>query len=175
MSPNTLKITVISVVLFVLAAGFFIFMWIQTQQQGEKLVVQLETLSEQRRQEEVYFRLRRVAEESSAERAQLNEYFFSGESESIDFLNMVETLAPAAGVSLNTNSLNLIEDTKDKRQWVEIGFIFDGSRNRVQDFITILEELPFVSKITMVDMIAADQTKWQARVTMRVRVLSYDE
>jgi hypothetical protein len=175
MSPSTIKITVISVVLFLIAAGGFVFMFIQTQQQGEELVAQLATLNEQRSQEESYFRLRRVAEESVTQREQLSEYFFSSESESIDFLNMVEEIAPAAGVMLETTNLDLIDDTDDGKQWIEIGFLFTGSRSRVQNFLSVLEELPYVNKITKVDMLAADQTKWQARVTMRVRVLNYDE
>lgn len=175
MSPSTIKITAIAVALFLVAAGSFVFLWFQTQQQGEKLIVQLDTISEQRAQEESYFRLRRVAEESADERAQLERYFFSGESESIDFLNMVETLAPAAGVTLETDSLTLVEDTEDKKQWVEIGFVFEGSRNRVQNFLTLLETLPFVTKIIAVDMVTANQTTWQANVTMQVRVLNYDK
>jgi len=91
-------------------------------------------------------------------------------------LNMVEQLAPEAGVTLETNSLNLIEGTEseDEKQWVEMGFSFEGSRSRVQNFITILEELPYVLKVITVDIVAADQTRWQAQVTMRVRVLNYD-
>jgi hypothetical protein len=174
MSPSTIKITAISVVLFLVAAGGFTFMCMQTQQQGEELVAQLATLSEQRSQEESYFRLRRVAEESTVQREQLSRYFFSGESESIDFLNMVEKIAPSAGVKLETTSLNLVDDADDGKQWIEIGFLFEGSRSRVQNFLIVLEELPYVSEITKVDMQATDQTKWQSRVTMRVRVLNYD-
>ena len=88
---------------------------------------------------------------------------------------MVEQLAPDVGVILETTSLNLVEDADDGKQWIEIGFLFDGSRSRVQEFLNTLEDLPQVSKIMKVDMLASDQTKWQARVTMRVRVLNYDE
>ena len=175
MSPVTIKITSLSLLLFLVATGAFVFMWQQTQQQGEKLVSQLDTLNEQRAQEESFFRLRRVAEESAQERALLKSYFFSKESDSIDSLNMVEQLAPDVGVILETTSLNLVEDADDGKQWIEIGFLFDGSRSRVQEFLNTLEDLPQVSKIMKVDMLASDQTKWQARVTMRVRVLNYDE
>jgi len=175
MSPFTLKVTIVSSVLFLVGAGAFAFMWFQTQQQGELLVAQLNTLSEQRAQEEAYFRLRRVADESELERAELSGYFFSGESESIDFLNTVEKLAPESGVTLKTSTLELVTDTDDSKEWVEIGFEFDGSRSRVQNFLMILEELPYVSKITTVDTVAIDQNQWQAKVTMRVRVLTYVE
>jgi len=175
MSPSTIKIIATAVTLFVISTGALLFMLFQSQQQGEKLVAQLATLDEQRAQEESYFRLRRIAEESTADRAQLNSYFFSSESESIDFLNRVEQLAPEAGVTLETDSLTLVEDAADQKQWVEIGFAFAGSRNRVQNFLTILEELPYVSKIVSVNMVTSNQTSWQAQVVMRVRVLTYDE
>jgi|AntRauTorckE6833_2_1112554.scaffolds.fasta_scaffold03102_10 hypothetical protein len=175
MSPSTLKITVVSIVLFIVSTAAFVFMLIQSQQQGEQLVAQLTTLDEQRAQEESYYRLQRIAEESTADRAQLSSYFFSSESESIDFLNMVERLAPEAGVTLETDTLNLVEDAEDDKQWVEIGFSFEGSRSRVQNFLTILEELPYVTKIIRVNMVATSQSQWQSQVIMRVRVLTYDE
>jgi len=175
MSPSTIRIIGISLVLFIAATGALAFMLLQSQQQGEQLVAQLATLDEQRAQEESYYRLRRIAEESADDRTQLRSYFFSSESESIDFLNTVERLAPAAGVTLKTDSLNLIEDAKDGTQWVEIGFSFEGSRSRVQNFLTVLEELPYVAKIVTVSMTATNQARWQSQVTMRVRVLTYDE
>jgi hypothetical protein len=87
----------------------------------------------------------------------------------------VERLAPEAGVSLETDTLNLVEDTENNKQWVEIGFSFEGSRSRVQNFLTILEDLPYVSKIKRVEMVATDQTKWQSQVVMQIRILTYDE
>lgn len=174
MSPSTIRTIIIAIVLFGLATAAFIFMWVQAQQQGEQLLTQLNTIGEQQAHEESYFRLRRVAEESGAQRAQLSDYFFASESESIDFLNTVEAMAPEVGVTLETNSLDLIEDTEDSQQWVEIDFSFSGSRSRVQKFLSLLELLPFVSKITTVSLVAVDQTIWQAEVTMRVRVLNYD-
>lgn len=165
----------ISLVLFIVATGAMVFMLLQSQQQGEQLVVQLATLDEQRAQAESYYRLRRIAEESADDRTQLRSYFFSSESESIGLLNTVERLAPEAGVTLKTDSLNLIEDAKDGTQWVEIGFSFEGSLSRVQNFLTVLEELPYVAKIVTVSMVARNQAKWQSQVTMRVRVLTYDE
>jgi hypothetical protein len=88
---------------------------------------------------------------------------------------MVERLAPETGVTLETNSLNLVTEPESEKQWVEIGFSFAGSRNRVQNFLTILEELPYVTKIETVNMVASDQAKWQAQIIMRVRVLTYDK
>ena len=175
MSPSTIKITVVSVVLFIAATGAFVFMLLQSQQQSERLESQLATLDEQRSQEASYYRLQRIAEVSAADRAQLSSFFFASESESIDFLNTVERLAPEAGVSLETDTLNLVEDTENNKQWVEIGFSFEGSRSRVQNFLTILEDLPYVSKIKRVEMVATDQIKWQSQVVMQIRVLTYDE
>jgi hypothetical protein len=68
-----------------------------------------------------------------------------------------------------------VEDAEDDKQWVEIGFSFEGSRSRVQNFLTILEELPYVTKIIRVNMVATSQSQWQSQVIMRVRVLTYDE
>jgi predicted PurR-regulated permease PerM len=175
MSPSTVKITVVSIMLFITATGGFVFLLLQAQQQGEQLLAQLTTIDEQRAQEESYYRLQRIAEDSAEDRMQLNSYFFSSEGESVDFLNMVERLAPAAGVTLVVDTLSMVEDSEGGKQWVEIDFSFEGSRSRVQNFLIILEELPYVANIKRVEMVTSSQTKWQSKVTMQVQVLTYDE
>ena len=174
MSPSTIRNTIISALALVAAVLVFGFMVYQTDAQGKKLTQQIETLESQRSQEESYFRLQKTTAETKAERAQLESYFLLNESDSIDFLNTVESLAPQAGVVLRTSNLTLVTDEADDSQWVEVNFSFSGSRARVRDFIRVLEAVPYQSRLMSVDLSAAGQSQWNTNVTMRVAVLSYD-
>lgn len=174
MSPVTIRNVIISLSALCVAVGVFGFMVYQTGVQGNKLTEQISTLEAQRSQEESFFRLQKTAEETKEERATLQSYFLLNESDSIDFLNNVETLAPAAGVELTTSNLQSVVDAEDDTQWIEVDFSFIGSRQRVRDFIKILEELPYVSRLTSIELALVSQSQWEAKVTVRVRVLAYD-
>ena len=174
MSPSTIRNVLISSVAMLVALGVFGFMVYQTDAQGEKLTEQIATLESQRSQEESYFRLQKTTEETKEERAKLQSYFLLNEGDSIDFLNEVESLAPQAGVSLQTSNLLSVTDETDDSQWVEVNFSFTGSRQRVRDFIEVLEEVPYVSRLMTVELASSGQAQWEAKVTMRIAVLAYD-
>jgi len=123
---------------------------------------------------EMCIRDRRIAEETQEERLQLESYFLLKESDSIDFLNNIESIAPQAGVVLQTSSLDTVVDPSDNSQWIEVDFSFSGSRSRVREFVEVLEELPYVSRMMSLNVTMQNQGQWQAEVTMRVRVLAYD-
>lgn len=172
-----MKITAISLVLFGAAVGTFTFVLFQTQSQGEELVMQIEALDAQRAQEESYFRLLRVAEESRAKRELLQSYFLKSEGDSIYFINTVEALAPDMGVELDTsrNTLETVTDKSNKNQWVDVGVAFSGPEDNVRDFLVVLESLPYVSQIISVNLSAQNSALWKAEVILRVRIFAYDE
>lgn len=174
MSPSTYKNTIIAIILLLITSIGFGLLVQQTYSQGEKLEEQVATLQTQRAQEESFFRLQRIAEETQEERLQLESYFLLKESDSIDFLNNIESIAPQAGVVLQTSSLDTVVDSSDNSQWIEVDFSFSGSRSRVREFVEVLEELPYVSRMMSLNVTMQNQGQWQAEVTMRVRVLAYD-
>jgi len=174
MSTSTIRNVLFSVVCMLVALAGFIFMVVQTDKQGKQLATQVETLAAQRAQEESFFRLQRIAEETKEERAELQSHFLLNDSDIIDFFTEVESLAPQAGVELGGSSLESIIDDTDSTQWVEVDLSFSGSQNRVKDFIKILEQLSYVSRLTSVNIQSQSPTQWQAAVTMRVRVLAYE-
>ncbi len=143
--------------------------------QGDQLNSQIEVLEEERARESSYFQLVRIEEESIADREEIRSYYLFKESDSIDFLNRVETLAPEVGVSLKTDKLNLITEESDNSEWVQVSFSFAGSRERVQKFIQVLESLPYVLRITEVEMESKSGTEWSVNLTLQVRVLDYDK
>lgn len=175
MSGGTKKNIVVASVLVVIAAAVFGFMFYQISVQGTTLGTQVTALREEQAQEANYLRLQRIAEESVADREELRSYFLTRESDSIDFLNMVESIAPQSGVTLRTSGLETISDPVDKSNWIQVTFAFSGSRSSVQNFIETLENVPYVSKLMSVDISARSSTDWHANVVMRVRILGYDQ
>lgn len=175
MSGSTKKTIIVALMLSVASIAVFGFMVFRVSEQGDRLVAQIRALEEQRAQEAAHRNLQRIATESQADRDQLKAYFLAKESESIDFLNQVETLAPQVDVALKTTNLQLTTEKDTKRGWIEVTFEFSGTRKSVQNFVQILETLPYVSRLNSVTMEARSRTDWQASVTMQIQVLSYDE
>lgn len=175
MSPSTKRTIFIAVLLISLSLMTFGFIVYQIISQGQALTAQLAALAEQEAQESSYLKLERIARETTDERELLQGYFLRQESESIDFLNLVETIAPKAGVTLETDSLELLQEKNSEEAWVQATFSFGGSRENVQNFVQVLETLPYVSRLTTLEMSARSSALWQAKVTLQVRVLAYDK
>lgn len=174
MSKSTIRTIIIAFVLIIAAGGGLALMVSQTSQQAIILEQQLVTLQEQRAQEVAFQRLERIAEESEEDRILLGSYFLSRESESIDFLNLVEQLAPEAGVTLSVSNLNNVEESSGSYEWIGVTFTFVGERSRVDAFLQVLENLPYLSRVTDVSLNARSSEDWQAEVKMQVMIYAYD-
>lgn len=175
MTGGTKRTIIVAMILGVSSIGLFGFMAHRVAGQGDRLVVQIAALQEQRAQEASHHNLRRIANESAEDRSLLRNYFLGRESDSIDFLNTVETLAPTVGVSLKTADLKLVSEKDIKQSRIEVTFEFSGDRLHVENFIEILETLPYVSRLQSVSLSAKTIANWEAVVTMHVQVLAYDE
>lgn len=177
MSPSTIRNVIISSILTGLIVVIFVFTLSEVNAQGKKLLDQIKTLQEYRAQQDSYLQLKRLADESKSDRELLRSFFLLKESDSIDFLYQVEDLASEIGVTLDTsnNNVGTVKDKKDDSEWVEVSYSVVGSRERVQSFIKILEKMQYVSRLMSVDMRALSKTEWQAKVKLRVRLLTYDE
>jgi hypothetical protein len=175
MSQSTKRTLFIAAFLNLVAVLAFGSVAYQVVGQGQELTKQLDALGEQRAQEASYINLQRLADDSTEDRARLQSFFLRQESDSIDFLNRVETIAPSAGVALETNELKSLKEKDSEEEWVQASFSFSGSRENVQNFVQVLETLPYVLRLTDLEMDARSTTIWQAEVTLQVRVLPYDK
>jgi O-succinylbenzoate synthase len=96
-------------------------------------------------------------------------------SDSIDFLNQVEALAPSMNVALKTDSLEEVTDKKTGVKSIDVKFVFSGSRNSVERFINTLEHLPYLSQVTSVSLVSKDGVTVEARLAIKVFIISYAE
>jgi hypothetical protein len=167
----TRNVIIASVVMFVALAAFGLMVY-HMNKQSQQLSIQVETLEEKQAQEKTYFQLIKITEDSQVDRELLSSYFLQQEGDSVDVLNFVENLAPTLGLSIKTSGLDLVAGEDD---WVTVTFSFSGSRDRVQKFIQLLENLPHVSQVMSAEMKALSSTEWQSSVTVYMKIMSYDE
>jgi len=175
MSKSTITTIIFSVIFFTVSVTFFGLMIYIVNEQAKHLSDQVLALQTERAQDDSYYRLLKISEESKVQRDILNSYFLARESNSIDFLNSVESLAPKVGVYLKTERLDVVDDNVKKVKWIEASFSFVASREKVENFIKILETLPYVLRITSAELSSRSTTEWEAKVTMQVQVLNYEE
>lgn len=175
MSKKTLQNLIIASVVLFISLGAFVYMLYEIEAKGDLLSKQIDTLGAERAQEDSFYRLERTAEESAADRELLNSYFLRQESDTIDLLTQIESLAPQIGVALKTEGLQKVTDKATGANWIEINLSFSGEEAQVDRFVKTLEHLPYLLKITSLDLSAQSSTLWNAKVTLKVFVLNYDK
>jgi len=170
MSAATLRKLIISFLMLLIASAIFSYMMYRVDTQGEKLVAQIDALAKQNADEALYLKLQRLEEDTTDTREALKRNFLSDDSDSIDFLTLVESLAPRMGLVNKTSGLDNITNP-DGTKWVKATFTFSGSRDNVQNFIKVLESLPYVLRLNEVSLSAQSSVDWKASVTMQVQIL----
>ncbi len=165
----------LAVMFLLLTTGGFLF-GLKTISSEEKILRdQLTAIETGNEREQTFNRLRNIAETSAADRTKLDQYFLPQVGESITFLSQVETLAPRNNITLKTDALEEGSDKKTKEKWVDAKFTFSGTRADVERFIQILENLPYVSRVTSVSLAARAQNNWEAQVSIRVYIANHEK
>lgn len=173
MSKTTIRNLIIAVSIFVAVACAVTITFFKILKNSATLEAQIAAVAAQTQQEQAMLRLERLAQNSEEERAELASYFFFRESDSIGFLSEIESIAPTFDLSLKTT--DLITVNEDNLDWVEATFGVVGARSDVHDFIELLENIPYVSRLTEINMTGETGGEWKASVTVQVQLLKYDE
>jgi hypothetical protein len=110
-----------------------------------------------------------------SDREVLLSHFLQEESDSINFLNVIEANAKKLGVAMDDTSLVTKKEKETKKDWLEVSFSLAGSEDAIQKFIVVLENLPYFSYVTSVRVVELEGKEWEADVTMQAQILSYEE
>lgn len=175
MSTSTIRNITVAIALMLVSVGVFGLMAYQMISQGNKLSEQIIALENERKQETSFLRLQRIALDTTEKRSELAGYYLLKEGDSIDFLNRVESLAAETGLQLQTQNLEEIADEKSDSMWIQVTFDISGSRKQLQDFIRVIETLPYVLTVNRISLRAKSSAEWGANVRVKIRVLEYDE
>lgn len=175
MSHTTLRHLIISTFALLVAVSIFAYAIFRINNEGTLLRNQIDVLEKEQAHQNSYFKLEKTAEDSKVSRDSLEIYFLKQSSDSIDFLNQIEALAPTMGVALKTDSLEEVTDKKTNAKSIDVKFTFSGSQNAVERFISVLEHVPYLSLLTAVTVTARTEGDFEAKVAMKVFIISYAE
>jgi hypothetical protein len=173
MTKTTLRNLILSLATFFVVGGGVLIAFLSVLEGSQTLEQQIEAVAAQNQQEEELLRLQRIAQGSEAERAQLESYFLLRESDSISFLSEIESIAPTFNLDLETTGLQQVNE--DNTNWIQADFSVTGPRSVVQDFVKVLETIPYVSRVKSVRMTGARGENWQASIVIQVQLLSYEK
>lgn len=173
MSRSTKVTLIFALIGFVVSSSIVITTMYQVNQQGAQLEIQRINMAAELAQQDSFSRLQRKYETSTSDRQQLQSLFLLSEADSVELLNYVESLAPEMGMSLQTERAEL-SPTEEDSGWAVIDFSLVGSRSAVENYIKIIETLPYVLRVDDVSLINSSGSEWKAETTVRVQYLNYD-
>jgi len=172
MNTHTKRLAILAGVLFITAVVAVVFFVREINAQSVKLSEQITAIQTDRAQQTVFTRIQRTSNETADTREALQSYFLQSQSDSIDFLNFIESQAAISGVELLTNSPT--EVTQEGATFLSVGYNLTGSLNRVENFIQQLENLPYVSQLESLSLAQRAGSTWEANVVITVNVLNYE-
>jgi hypothetical protein len=138
-------------------------------QQSELLNEQVSAVQKDQARQEQLNRLNRLAAETDDTRRTVESFYLASLDDRIDFLNYIERLATTQGIALETISAPVEE--RDNKQLLTVEYELAGSRQQLESFIALLENIPFVSEVVSVSLSKRTAANWEAGVTMEVIVL----
>jgi hypothetical protein len=171
MSAKTKKIFFITLCIAIAAVSALVLFFFEIRSQAQLLEEQVKILNENNTKESAFVRLKRLAQETEDDRTALTSSFFKSEGDSISFLGEVEALATTLGLSFETEMLEKIQD-KEKREFVKMGFVFEGKKETVINFSKLLEVAPYHSRLESLQLSKESNGNWVAELSMQIMINS---
>ena len=170
---KTKQLAIVSMLIFLgmgFVVGYGVYIIIA---ESKELSVQVAAVEIDQSQQTAFGRLQKLVQETTSEREQIKSLYLDPQNGSIDFLNYVEQLARENQVELAT--INPAEATRpDGETYLSVEYAVSGSLFQVENFIQLLESVPYMSRLTAVELKQQSSTVWKADVMIDVAVLSYE-
>lgn len=168
-TKHTKIIGIIALPTFIVSVvGYGVLSYVILEREAELNEQQQRSVNAQAHVQELVL-LKRTAEESNAERAQLESYVLRDEAV-IDFLSLIETIGREQGTVLTTQSLDVTaREGQFEELRIEIGI--SGTYENIVRALRILETLPYQTHLSSLDFSrgsAGDGTVWSAKTTLFV-------
>lgn len=174
MSSKTIRNSIAAVVVAIISGVLFGFMVQVVVAEGEQLLQHIEMIEKEQAQQDAYRQTQRQADSSKYNREQLQSYFLLQQGEAADILNYIESIAADAKVELKTQGL-VVEEGDEGGGWVRASFSYAGTKQQVIQFTQVFESLPYVSRLSEFEMSAFSSDFWQAKATIEIKMLTYEE
>jgi len=172
-NAKTKRVAIIAAVLLVTMIALVVFGVRTIIAASKNLSEQIAAIEVDQSQQAAFARLQKLVIETEVEREELRSYYLSSQSDSIDFLNYIEQLAIDRGVELETLNPTEVERL-DGQTYLSVGYKISGRLTQVEEFIQLLETIPYVSQIVSVNLGRQSSVLWSADVMIDVAVLTYE-
>lgn len=165
----------LSLVLFIGAAIGVFLTWQYVQNKGDELLNQTKEIADFEAREQTYRDLERLVDDTQLDRDELRAHILT-EDETIDFLATIEQIAIEQGVELTTDSLQVTEE-KGLFDTLSIAYTIEGSKERVETMLLLLETLPyhaFISDLSLHFSLEEDLESAAGSIKLSISLLNYD-
>ena len=174
-TKKTKIFAVFSALFFLGSISTTFFVWQYAQSEGEVLLNQAKEVADFEAREKTYRTLENLIETTQQDRDELSTYVLTEEG-TIDFLATVERLAVEQGVTLNTNSLRVLEG-KGLFDTLVISYSLEGKKAYVDSMLLLMETLPyhsFVSDVRLEYSSVEGVRFTKGTVELTISLLNYD-
>jgi len=172
MKGQRLKIIGLTLTVFtaaLVATGFFAYEIIK---EARLLDEQVTALSQDQAQASQLSQLKKIVSRTQTDRDTIASYYLQSQADSIDLLNFIEELANNHPVTLETIGATEVVDERGSRLAVQ--YDLQGSLAQVEQFIEMLETIPYASELTRVNLQKETAISWKAAVTIEVIILNHE-
>jgi len=173
---KTNQYALFSLLFFVASVGVSGFTYHLIDKEGSKLETQMRIVGENKLLQEQYNSLLIAVDESKFEYEELNSYMLT-EDKTINFLSEIETLASDMGLQFSTDSLEVVPLPNPQFKSINLALKATGKRDDMVGFLTILETLPYYSRID--DLTFSEVSKggatWTSKISLMVGLHTYDK
>ena len=164
-------------IIFLVVSGIFLSMWYVVHNQGIHFDEAKRAIAEYEAKEASYTKVQGLLTSTEKDRALIHSYFIE-EKNIISFISDMEQNAAKLGVKLTTNELATVPKTIDPTGVLVpgvlvVGFNFSGPKSAVQQYIALLENIPYQNTLTDLSFTREDTTIWKADSTLKL-TLQYD-
>ena len=134
------------------------------------LIVQEKKILDAKTQESRLASIEHLVSETASQRSQLTSLILTEESV-VDFLALIETLGAEQGVTLETQSLDVVP-ANDQFEELRMSLVAQGGEKNVLNILHLLETLPYQSSVDKITLsrVSGDNKAgiWQGSFELRV-------
>ena len=172
MGNKTKQTLIIAVVTLVVTAGLCLFLFNEIRTQTLVIEEKVAVMSENNAKEAAFNHLNKLVKDTKEERERIADVFLHDESESIRFLNEIETLAPTFGLTFKTDALEKNKDEKSKEEYIKMAFSYSGAKEAVLKFTELIETIPYHSQVDALSLRETSAGNFEGKISIRITIQS---
>ncbi|TAK57034.1 hypothetical protein EPO17_03070 [Patescibacteria group bacterium] len=161
-TTKNISLLVLSVLVFLVVLGGFIFLVGDITARGEHITSRLKMIDEITRKDQEYQLFEKIIKSTEADRAKISSYVVKKDG-LVDFIKLIEGMANSSGVEV---SIKTVEESEVSGQasstpkvMLTLPLTTTGTWENTAMFLALLESMPYKTTLTKVDLRKMDLTE----------------